>query len=153
MKHLTLVKITSAILLAVGLTGCIHNPITTGLGTESISVNQSKLDKTELKKYLAIDNSRLASRLHISQILTRKQNDYLNVAVQIKSDYHKSQKLQYRISWFDQQGFEIEPNKQNWQAIDLHGGQNKELLATAQQSQATSFKFYIREVATQLQRF
>ncbi|ATC97257.1 YcfL family protein [Pseudoalteromonas tunicata] len=153
MKQFTLVKLSSVIIFAIALSGCVHNPITTGIGTKTISVNQKMLDETSLQNYIEVDNSRLAGRLHISQILTRKQNDYLNVAVQIKSDYHKSQKLQYRISWFDQQGFEIEPNSQNWQPIDLHGGQNKELLGLAQNTQANSFKFYIREVATQLQRF
>lgn len=149
-------KLSQHILLAtfcVISLGCVHNPITTGVGTSLIPATTKSLDQEQLKQYISIDNSALANRLHLTQSLARYHNDFLQVNVSVKSDYHKSQKLQYQFSWFDSAGFEIDATKQNWQAIDLHGGQHTQLTGLAKNKQATHFKLYIREVATQLQRF
>jgi uncharacterized protein YcfL len=134
-------------------TGCVHNPVTTGVGTALIPASSQSLDQTQLEKYVSVDNSTLANRLSLTQSLARYNNQYLQVNVTVKSDYHKSQKLQYQFSWFDNEGFELDAGKQNWQAIDLHGGQQTQLTGLAKNKQATHFKLYIRDVATQLQRF
>ena len=70
-------------------TGCVHNPVTTGVGTALIPATSQSFDQTQLEKYVSVDNSTLANRLSLTQSLARYSNQYLQVNVTVKSDYHK----------------------------------------------------------------
>jgi uncharacterized protein YcfL len=102
---------------------------------------------------LKVDNPKLAQRLFISNVLTRKTNDLLDVNLEITSTYKKTQNLQYQFSWFDKQGFVIEQDKEPWKSVSLHGNQIVNVGAIAPNSEVAKFKLYVREVNEEVYRF
>lgn len=127
--------------VALGAVSCAQRPpVTAGLGAMSVNTNNEFHDK------LKIDNPKLAKKISITDIASRKKNQVLQVNVEIVSTDKKSQNLQYQFTWFDQQGFVIESNKQAWKPLELHGGQLVKLQGVAPNELADTFNIYIREV-------
>lgn len=124
------------------ISGCVNvPPVTSGIGSEQIYPGQ------KYSKHLQIDNKKLAGRLHISEIKSRKQNDLLQVNLSLTSTYKKSLQLQYQFQWFDQDGFVIEADKSPWQSLELHGMQTKTVASLAPTPHVTTFSLYVREVS------
>ncbi len=69
-------------------------------------------------------------RLQLS--IVNKQNNNINI--------------QYRVSWFDQHGMEIDPNKSNWKSLELYSRETKSLTAVSPNDQAMSFKVFVRDI-------
>lgn len=115
-------------------------PVTSGIGAKELSLSQS------YEQHLQIDNQKLAKRVHISDIKSRKQNDLLQVNLSLTSTYEKSLQLQYQFVWFDQSDFIIEAGKSSWQPIELHGMQTKTITSLAPTPLVTKFRLYVREV-------
>lgn len=67
----------------------------------------------------------MADLLSIAQVQSRLINGVTQVNVELVSGASKTQKLQYQFTWFDEQGFVVEPNKTPWTPLSLHGGQIK----------------------------
>jgi|TARA_R110001583_G_scaffold182779_1_gene340915 uncharacterized protein YcfL len=123
------------------ISGCVNvPPVTSGIGSEQIYPGQ------KYSKQLQIDNKKLAGRLHISEIKSRKQNDLLQINLSLTSTYKKSLQLQYQFQWFDQDGFVIEAGKSPWQPVELHGMQTTTVESLAPTPQVATFSLYVREV-------
>jgi uncharacterized protein YcfL len=123
------------------ISGCVNvPPVTSGIGSEQIYPGQ------KYSKQLQIDNKKLAGRLHISEIKSRKQNDLLQINLSLTSTYKKSLQLQYQFQWFDQDGFVIEAGKSPWQPLELHGMQTTTVESLAPTPQVATFSLYVREV-------
>ncbi|MDX2369831.1 MAG: YcfL family protein [Colwellia sp.] len=123
------------------ISACINvPPVTSGIGSEQLALEQ------EYSKHLQVHNEKLASRLHISEIKSRKQSDLLQVNLSLTSTYKKSLQLQYQFQWFDQDGFIIEAGKSPWQSIELHGMQTKTVESLAPTPHVATFSLYVREV-------
>lgn len=138
MKHkLTLATLFSAALI----TGCqTPLPVTSGIGAESIT------NEIPPATYLRVDNPELAERVTISNVKHRVNQSFLEVNVELSSQYEKSQHLQYHFNWFDENGFEVEPDKTPWRPLKLHGHQTAQLRGVAPSSKVTSFNVYVRTV-------
>ncbi|MFT7009255.1 MAG: hypothetical protein ACJAXJ_003803 [Colwellia sp.] len=144
-KTMSFIKNPSLLLLLVlsifFIGGCVNvPPVTSGIGSEQIYPGQ------KYSKQLQIDNKKLAGRLHISEIKSRKQNDLLQVNLSLTSTYKKSLQLQYQFQWFDQDGFVIEAGKSPWQPLELHGMQTTTVENLAPTPQVATFSLYVREV-------
>lgn len=144
-KTMSFIKISPLLLLLLlsifFISACKNiSPVTSGLGSEQIYPGQ------KYSKHLQIDNKKLASRLHISEITSRKQNDLLHVNISLTSTYKKSLQLQYQFQWFDQDGFVIEVGKSPWQPLELHGMQTTTVESLAPTPQVATFSLYVREV-------
>ena len=140
--------LASSALLALALTGCNSTPpVTSGIGAESLP------PKEQLQPYLKVDNADLSDKLAISDVLNRKSQGFLEVNVELSSQYKKSLKLQYQFNWFDAQGFVIEPEKSNWQPIVLHGHQSIKLHGVAPTADAQTFNIYVREIPAKAYKF
>lgn len=140
-------QIISILFIAVILCACTIKPNTYGTGTGQIEPNSS------WQNMLKVDNPKLAQRLFISNVLSRKTNDLLDVNLEITSTYKKTQNLQYQFSWFDKQGFVIEQDKEPWKSVSLHGNQIVNVGAIAPNSEVAKFKLYVREVNEEVYRF
>jgi uncharacterized protein YcfL len=130
------------LLLSIFFIGACQNlpPVTSGIGSEQLALEQ------KYSKHLQVHNKKLASRLHISEIKSRKQSDLLHVNLSLTSTYKKSLQLQYQFQWFDKDGFVIEAGKSPWQSLELHGMQTKTVASLAPTPHVTTFSLYVREV-------
>ncbi|PHR83256.1 MAG: hypothetical protein COA59_13165 [Colwellia sp.] len=115
-------------------------PVTAGIGSEQLTLEQ------KYSKHLQVHNKKLASRLHISEIKSRKQSDLLQVNLSLTSTYQKSLQLQYQFQWFDKDGFVIEAGKSPWVPLELHGMQTQTVASLAPTPQVATFSLYVREV-------
>ncbi len=122
-------------------------PVTSGIGSTELSPSQ------KYEQHLQIDNKELAKRVHISDLKSRKQNDFLQVNLSLTSTYEKSLQLQYQFVWFDQNGFIIEADKTPWQPFELHGMQTKTVTSLAPTPQVAKFSFYVREVPEKFYKY
>ena len=123
------------------LSACVNvPPVTSGIGSEQLTLEQ------KYSKHLQVHNKKLAKQVHISEIMSRKKNDLLQVNLSLTSTYKKSLQLQYKFQWFDQDGFIIEEAKSAWQPLEVHGMQTKTVASLAPTPQVTTFKLYVREV-------
>ncbi len=122
--------------------GCANKtpPITSGTGTSAITQGD------DFSKHLKVDNSKLAAKLNIADIKSRKTNGLLEVNLQLASTFKKSLKLQYHFNWFDAQGFVIESRKTPWKPVELHGFQSTTLRGLAPNEQVASFNVYVRAI-------
>jgi len=120
------------------LSACSSKSNTSGIGADYSQT------ASEFEQYLNIDNQSLAQTLTISALKSRTVNDFFEVNVLLLSTSHKTQKLQYQFTWFDEQGFIVEANKTPWKSLSLHGGQSKNLTAVAPTPRASTFKVYVR---------
>lgn len=144
-NHLKLLLLISSIF---AISACVHvSPVTSGIGTENITPEQ------EYSKHLQINNKKLASRVYISAIKSRKQNDLLHVNLSLTSRYKKSLQLQYQFQWFDADGFVIEAGKIPWQSLELHGMQTTTVASLAPTSTVTTFNLYVREVPKKFYKY
>ena len=131
---------------AAVMLGCAK-PVTSGIGSSQMTASDN------YTKHLKLDNPKLAKKLQITNIITRKNNDLLQLNLELSSKYKKSQNLQYHFEWFDDQGFAVEAGKAPWKPLDLHGFAVINLDALAPSVNASKFKVYVREVSTKAQRF
>ncbi|SFC60364.1 YcfL family protein [Pseudoalteromonas denitrificans] len=128
------------------LAGCAK-PVTSGIGTSQLTLGD------DFSQHLKLDNPKLVKKLKISNVISRKNNDLLQLNLELSSQYKKSQSLQYHFEWFDLQGFAVEAGKSPWQSLDLHGFGVINLTALAPSVRAEKFKIYVREVSTKSQKF
>jgi uncharacterized protein YcfL len=123
------------------LTGCVNKPpMTSGIGTSAMTQG------SDYSEHLEVHNKKLAERLYISQVKSRKSNGLLEVNLQLTSRYEKSQKLQYHFNWFDSEGFAIESRKTSWKPLDLHGQQSATLRGLAPNINVSTFNVYVRAI-------
>ena len=73
-------------------------------------------------------------------------NNLLNVQVEIANDFSSTQNFQYRFSWFDSSGFEVEKESGSWQPVIMHGGAVTTLQAVAPNPTAKTFKIVLRQL-------
>ncbi len=122
-------------------------PVTSGTGIDQIAPGQ------KFSKHLQVHNPELATKLHISDIRSRTNNDLLEVNLSLTSTYKKTLKLQYQFTWFDKDGFVLEAGKSPWQPLSLHGMQTATVPGLAPTNQVASFSLYVREVPEEFFKF
>ncbi len=135
-------------MVIIFVAGCSsRSPVTSGIGTSAIH------NTNEFSRYLKTDNPKMADLLSIAQVQSRLINGVTQVNVELVSGASKTQKLQYQFTWFDEQGFVVEPNKTPWTPLSLHGGQIKKLRAVAPNATATTFSVYVRRAHSKAYEF
>jgi uncharacterized protein YcfL len=130
------------VLSSLFVMGCANTtpPTTSGTGTSVMTQGD------DFSKHLKVDNPKLAKKLKIAEVKSRKINGLLEVNLQLASTFKKSLKLQYHFNWFDAQGFILESRKTPWKPVELHGFQSTTLRGLAPNEQVASFNVYVREI-------
>lgn len=140
--------IITLLTFTLAITACKNvPPVTSGVGSTQITPGQ------KYEKHLKVDNDKLATKLHISDIRSRQNNDLLEINLSLTSTYKKSQQLQYQFQWFDEAGFAIEAGKSPWQPLELHGMQTMTVASLAPSTQVATFSLYVREVPEKFFKF
>jgi len=141
MKKLIGISVVS-VLSSLFVMGCSNTtpPTTSGTGTSVMTQGD------DFSKHLQVDNPKLALKLKIANVKSRKTNGLLEINLQLASTFKKSLKLQYHFNWFDAQGFVVESRKTPWKPVELHGFQSTTLRGLAPNEQVASFNVYVREI-------
>lgn len=100
----------------------------------------------EKASMIEVQNKSLAKRVSIKDFKNRVVNDLLNVQVKIANDFSSTQQFQYRFSWFDASGFEVEKEADNWQPLIMHGGAVTTVQGVAPNPAVKSYKIVLRQL-------
>lgn len=99
----------------------------------------------EQQQVLQSNNALLYNRLRIVDTRTREKNDLLQVQATLRNQWKFELDFQYRIKWFDADGFEINPEAQTWRQLVLPGSNEANVQGVAPNSKAESFEIWVRE--------
>jgi len=137
MKHFLLV--TSTCVCAALFMGCA----TSGIAGKARAVATPSGD-TQLTKCVVINNPALARGLQIVDMQHSYAGDLLKAQVTVVSKYSRTLNVQYKFSWFNEQGIEINPDGGPWTPLILYGNETKSLQGVAPNPSAKEFKIQIR---------
>ncbi|MBN1553065.1 YcfL family protein [bacterium] len=127
--------------LMVLATGCVRR--TSGVqGSASSSVSPS--GQVAYSNYVIINNQELSRGIQIVDLKSRYVYDMLQANVIIVNKYNKTLNIQYKFSWFDEAGMEIDVDSSAWTPVILYGNETKTLQGTAPNPSAVEFKINIR---------
>ena len=122
------------------LVGCAS---TAGLEASSIRLT-SPSGETTWSDSIAVGSTQLASALWITGVASPSVGGLLRPAVTLKSREQDTLALQYRWTWFDQQGLEVGSSSQPWQALTMYGNQTLSVQGLAPNSSVEGFKLHVR---------
>ncbi len=93
-----------------------------------------------------VDNSFVAGDISVTNNVIRQVGGLLQGAAKVQSHSSKDQVIQYRFTWFDNQGVAVDSDAQSWQPIDIHGKQSVQVVSVAPNASAVRFQVYVRKV-------
>jgi uncharacterized protein YcfL len=76
---------------------------------------------------------------------SRFVNGLLMVNTELESGYSSPYRLEYKFSWYDSNGMEVDPARSAWIPFYLNGRENKTIQGLAPNPSAKSFKIKLRE--------
>ena len=120
-----------AMLLAVVLAGC------------SASNMARPGDDGEPRLYS--NNSTLANRLAVEALQDKKVGDLLYVQATLENGWKFELDFQYKIKWFDRDGFEVAPESQPWRQLVMAGRSQNNVQAVAPNPSAVRYEIWVRE--------
>ncbi|MEQ8258920.1 MAG: YcfL family protein [Alcanivorax sp.] len=121
----------AAALLAVVLAGC------------SASNMARPGDDGEPRLYS--NNSTLANRLAVEALQDKKVGDLLYVQATLENGWKFELDFQYKIKWFDRDGFEVAPESQPWRQLVMAGRSQNNVQAVAPNPSAVRYEIWVRE--------
>lgn len=90
-------------------------------------------------------SAQIESRLSIGEIRSRKVGDLLQVSVDLRNDWKWQLDFQYKFSFYDKDGFEVDPEGRQWTPIVITGNEVATVQATAPNPSAETFKIIVRD--------
>ena len=121
----------AAVLLAVVLAGC------------SASNMARPGDDGEPRLYS--NNSTLANRLAVEALRDKQVGDLLFVQATLENGWKFELDFQYKIKWFDRDGFEVAPESQPWRQLVMAGRSQNNVQAVAPNPSAVRYEIWVRE--------
>jgi len=101
--------------------------------------------KSEYAEQLRVNNPWLRPYLEIASLKTVMVGGVMKANVTLFSDNSDSMKLQYKFSWYDENGMIIERDGEPWKALNIYGKETKDIIGIAPNVYAKEFKVVIRE--------
>ena len=92
------------------------------------------------------ENAFVANEISVSNSVIRQVGGLMQGSARIVSHSSKDQVIQYRFTWFDNQGVAVDSDSEGWQPIDIHGKQTVQVISVAPNSSAVRFQVYVRKV-------
>jgi len=136
-------KALGPVLLVLALGGCYG---TSGIKAGAASVDVSPSPLPEVTKRFRYENQALAWDVKIVDAKLVAVGALMKGIAQIQSTTNSSLKLQYRFTWYDSNGIDINPGGLPWQPIFLHGREETALQSVGPHSGAKDFSVTIRRV-------
>lgn len=93
---------------------------------------------------VVVGNNRLGRRIAVARINEEFVGGLLRAAVTLQSMTDDTEALQYRWTWFDTKGFEVNSSSQAWQPLLVYGEQSTAVQGLAPNAAAKSFKLHLR---------
>lgn len=114
-------------------------------GTEAGIATLSGLNgETTYSTYVHANNSRLARRIALTRMDRADVGGLLKAAVTIQSRSDDTEALEYKWTWFDSKGFEVNSSSQPWQPVLVYGMQTTSIQGLAPNPSAKDFKLHLR---------
>jgi uncharacterized protein YcfL len=76
---------------------------------------------------------------------SRFVNGLLQVNLELESGYSSPYRLEYKFSWYDSAGMEVDPARSAWMPFYLNGRETKTIQGLAPNPSAKAFKIKFRE--------
>lgn len=107
--------------------------------------SQERTEDGELQTYLKSNNALLYSRVSIVELNQRLVGDMTQVQATLENNWKFQLDFQYKFKWFDDNGFEINPEGQPWRQLVLPGRNQANVQGVAPNPTATKFEIWVRE--------
>lgn len=99
---------------------------------------------TQFSEYVVVNNPQVARGLQIATLSQEFVGDILRAQVTLVSKYSKTQNFQYRFSWFDEGGVELDSGARHWLPLLMYGNETKTVQGVAPNPSARQFKINLR---------
>jgi uncharacterized protein YcfL len=133
---MTVLRLALVITVSAILAACSSSNMA-GQSAEPPPVEESRI--------LRSNNALLYSRLQIQDMKTREKNGLMQVQATLENQWKFELDFQYKIKWFDEDGFEINPESQAWQQLVLAGNNQANVQGVAPNDKAARFEIWVRE--------
>ena len=130
----------------------------TGVSTNNKSQSEStsqvstpSVEKTAVSK--PVQNKIYSSKVIVAPLLqekisvnnsTRSHNDMLEIVFDVKNKSTENIKVQYRVKWLNNEGFEVGEALSVWQPIFIDAKDSKKIREIAPMPTASSYKLYLK---------
>ena len=132
---------TIAAVFAFALAGTVLTGCHTMAGTTVV------LNHDNGQSLICEGNTRLQNNLAVTGVTYDKVPNGLNrVNIQLTSLVQKDQHLQYRISWYNSEGMEIDAGTRTYRSLILHGQDSVTVTGVANNPAAVKSRLRVREV-------
>lgn len=133
------------ILMASSFIGCSSTAGIEG----SMSAAPGQDGQTTYSKYVIINNDSLARDIQIVDMKSDFVGNLLRAHVSLVNKDNDTLNFQFKFSWFEESGREIDPDTDAWTPVILYGKESKSLQGVAPNPNAKEFKIKIRELYTE----
>ena len=117
-----------------------------GCATSGLEATGKPTADPEFAKHLVIHNESLANAVMITDMLSRRSGDLLEVNVVLTNLTSTDKNIQYHFSWFDKDNFEVEQGSRSWNPVVLHGHASVTMKAVAPNTSVKTYKVNVREL-------
>ena len=94
-----------------------------------------------------IDDRHFAQRFCVESALVRREaSGFAVVQIQMRNTRRDDVPIQYKFTFFDADGMEIQPGVRAWEQSTLHGGESVSLASVAPEKTAVRFVLRVRRV-------
>ena len=133
-------RILTMLFLALSITACAAS---SGIEAGAIGALGPN-GETTYTTIVSVGNRGLARRIAVTKVDEQRIGDLLRTSVTLKSMTSQTEALQYRWTWFDAKGFEVNSSSQAWQPLLVYGQQTASVQGLAPNPAAKSFKLHLR---------
>ncbi len=118
----------------IGLAGC-----------ENTSGTIVKTDHQSGSSIIIEENARLARRIDVKETVYDEVNGLRRVCIKLASTSNKRLHVDYRISWFDASGMELDAQTKSYRSLIIEGHDAVTVSGVANSPAAVSSKLRVRE--------
>ena len=103
-------------------------------------------DATYGSSYLIVDDASLARQISITDVEIDRVGNLMRGYAALQSNRGRSLQIQYRFSWYDANGREIDGTRQPYRDLILRGRDSVPVTSVAPSPQAVEFKIRVQKV-------
>ena len=134
-------KLTTIVATACAILACGCASVSTG-GFE-VSVREGDAAVPSLR----IDDRTFARRFSVETAGVRREpSGFASAQIQVRNVRREDIPIQYKFTFFDSDGMEIQPGARAWEQTTIHGGESVPLSAVAPDKSVVRFVVRVRNV-------
>ena len=97
--------------------------------------------------YVRLDDSYLARKLSVETAAVRREpSGFASAQVRVRNTKSEDLQIQYKFTFCDNDGMEVQPGARAWEVITIHGGESVPLSAVAPDASVSRFVVRVRRV-------